>query len=297
MKTLTVLLFLLFPAYGIAQGTSTGEANLKFLFPARILSMGGAPIADPDNSSASFANPACLAAGKSFSVMFSQLQWIQDVQTQLLSTSLPLSLGTAALTISSTSVADIPIREIPGPALGSFSYRSTTFQLGYGFNLMPELSLGSSVKYLYDKMYIDEASGYAIDLGALYRTPLEGLSVACALTNMGQMSAFRSQRTDLPTNIDVGAYYSTSSGDFDLAGALAVGRETSTGPSNELRIGGEATYNKLLSARVGYQTGYDIRGLSAGLGIHYSIVQLDYAYIPFSQGFGDANIITIGINL
>jgi hypothetical protein len=126
---------------------------------------------------------------------------------------------------------------------------------------------------------------------------VEGLSVAAALTNMGRMNAYRTQTTDLPTNVDVGAYYITSSGDFDFAGALALTRETASGGTNELRIGGEATYSKLLSVRLGYQTGYDIRGLSAGLGIHYSIVQLDYAYIPFSDGFGNANILTVGINL
>ncbi len=297
MKSLIIFVCFLLPAYGLAQGTSTGEASLKFLFPARILSMAGAPIADPDNSTASFLNPACLASGKSLEVTFSQLQWIQDVQTQLLSTSLSLPIGTVAFAISSTNVADIPIREIPGPALGSFSSHSTAFQLGYGFNLLPELSMGSTVKYLYDKLYIDDASGYAIDLGALYRSPFEGLSFAVAVTNLGQMNAFRSQKTDLPTKVDLGGYYSVSSGDFDFVSSLAIGRETTTGGTNGFRLGGEATYEKLIAIRIGYQTGLDIRSLSAGIGIHYSIIQLDYAYIPFSQGFGDANIITVGVKL
>jgi hypothetical protein len=297
MKTLSFLLVLALPVLGFAQGTSSGEANLQFLYPARILSLGGAPIADPNDVTASFANPACLASGKSLQVMFSQLQWIQDIQTQLLSTSLPLSVGTAAFAITSTSVGDIPIRDIPGPPLGSFGYHSTSFQLGYGIDLLPELSLGTSVKYLYDKLYVDEASGYAVDVGTLYRTPIEGLSLAGALTNLGQLNAFRTQKTDLPTKLGVGAYYSVTYSDVELGGALAFGHETAAGGMNQIAVGAEATYDKLLSIRVGYQSGYEIRGLSAGIGFHYSVVQVDYAYIPFSQGFGNANILTIGLNL
>jgi hypothetical protein len=295
MKLLTIFAILLLPALGVAQGTSSGEANLKFLFPARILSMAGAPVADPENAMASFINPACLASGNSVQVMFSQLQWIQDIQTQLLSTSLPLTLGTASFALSSTSVANIPIREVPGPELGSFSSHSTVFQVGYALDLLPELSVGTTAKYLYDKLYIDDASGYAFDLGALYRAPLEGLSLGAAITNIGWMNPFRAQKTDLPTKVDLGANYTFSNGDFNFVSAIALGQETATGGTQELRLGGEVSYDKLLSIRVGYQTGYDIRRLSAGLGIHYSIIQFDYAYIPFSEGFGNANILTVGM--
>ena len=295
MKIPIILALLLLPAFGIAQGTSSGGANLKFLFPARTLSMAGAPVGDPENATASFINPACLASGNSLQLMFSQLQWIQDIQTQLLSTSLPLTLGTASLGLSNTSVANIPIRDVPGPELGSFSYHSTVIQVGYALDILPELSVGTTAKYLYDKLYIDDASGYAFDLGALYRAPLEGLSLGVAVTNIGRMNAFRAQRTDLPTKVDLGADYTFSNGDFNFVGAVALGQETMIGGMRELRIGGETTYDKLFSIRAGYQTGYDIRGVSVGLGIHYSIIQLDYAHIPFSEGFGNANILTVGM--
>jgi hypothetical protein len=297
MKSLTILLLLILPGLSLAQGTSAGEASLQFLYPARILSMAGAPIADPNDAATSFANPACLASGKSVEIMFSQLQWVQDIQTQLISTSVPLAIGAAAFAISNTSVGDIPIRDIPGPELGSFSYHSTSFQLGYGLEMFPELSIGATVKYLYDKLYVDEASGYAIDLGTLYRTPIDGLSLAATLNNIGQMNAFRAQKTDLPTQAGLGAYYSVKSEDFEFVSALAVGQETAAGGTNHISVGGEVTYNKLLSVRIGYQSGYDIRGLTAGLGIRYSVIKLDYAYVPFSQGFGNANILTIGLNL
>ena len=295
MKSLIVLSILLIPACGLAQGTSVGEASLKFLFPARVLGLAEATVADTSNVGTSFANPACLAFGNSLEVSFSQMQWIQDIQSQILNSSLPIWGGTAAFTISSTNVADIPVREVPGPPLGSFTAHSTSFQLGYGINVSSVVSVGATAKYLYDKLYTDEASGYGLDLGMIYRVPFKGLSLAAVLTNLGRMSAFRSQSTDLPTKVDVGADYSFSVVGLDFVGALAVGKETMSGGTNQVRIGAEATYDNLLSVRAGYQTGYDVRGLTAGLGIHYSLIQLDYAYIPFSQGFGDASVITIGV--
>ena len=295
MKSFAIFVLLLFPAYGIAQGTSVGEASLKFLFPARTLAMAQATIADTEDATTSFANPACLAFGNSLQLSFSQMQWIQDIQSQILNSSVPLWGGNAALAISSTNVADIPVREVPGPPIGSFTAHSTVFQLGYGLDILTDVSVGVMAKYLYDKLYIDEASGYGVDIGAIYRAPLEGLAFGAAVTNVGRMSAFRSESTDLPTKIDIGADYSVSVGDLDIVGALALGKETMSGGTSQLQVGGEATYGKLLSLRAGYQTGYDVRGLTAGLGISYSMFQVDYAYIPFSQGFGNANIITVGV--
>lgn len=294
MKRTAFLSLFLLPTLLNAQGSSVGEANLKLLFPARTTSMAEAAIADSATMTSYFANPACLASSNSVQVMFSQMQWIQDIQTQQLATSLPTSLGSFVFALSNTSVNDIPIRDTPGPPLGTFDSHSTVFQLGYAFNPAQEYSIGASVKYLYDKLYQDEATGYGLDLGVNYRSPIEGASVALAILNVGKMNAFRSQKTDLPTRVDAGIQYAFSAEDFGFLGGVVLGHETASDGLTNFRVGGEVTYEQLLAVRIGYQTGYDIRGLSAGLGIEYSLVQLDYAYVPFSQGFGNANIITIG---
>jgi hypothetical protein len=53
-------------------------------------------------------------------------------------------------------------------------------------------------------------------------------------------------------------------------------------------------YDHALALRLGYETGYESRGFTAGLGFCYSIVQLDYAYVPFSLGLGEAHIFSMG---
>ncbi len=296
MKSLTVLVLILaLPTLTWAQGSSTAETHLKFLFPARILSMGEASVADPDNATSSFSNPACLVSSKSTEISFSQVQWVQDIQTQLLSTSIPLSVGTASFALTSTNVGDIEVRDIPGPALGTFTAHFTTIQAGYGLPLFQDISIGATAKYLYDKLYVDEASGFGLDFGALYKSPLEGMTLGLSLTNFGKMGRYRAQSPDLPSRANVGADYQVTENDFRFVGDFAVSRETTSG-TTLTHFGAEANYTDLLSVRLGYQTGYDNRGLSAGLGVRYSIATLDYAFVPFSQGFGEAHIITVSIH-
>lgn len=296
MKRYFLMSLLLLPTFVRAQGSTSGDSYLKFLYPARVLSLGTATVADPLNSTSSFLNPASLTASKSLDVMFSQLQWIQDVQTQILNTSFPFVTGTLSVTLSNTGVGNIEVRDVPGPPIGTFDAHFSTIQLGYALPITEGLSVGASGKYLYDKLYTDDASGYGIDLGALYALPVEGMTLGVSVTNLGSVASFRTQKTDLPSQANAGLDYRFTGNDFEFAGDFALSRDIRESLTSA-HFGAEATYNKLLSLRLGYLTGYDIRGFSAGLGVRYSLIHLDYAFVPFSQGFGDAHIITIGISL
>ena len=53
--------------------------------------------------------------------------------------------------------------------------------------------------------------------------------------------------------------------------------------------GAEAVYNKTFALRAGYQTGYEAKGFTAGIGVAWGSLNFDYAYTPFSLGLGNAN--------
>lgn len=296
MRNTKILLLLVLPVVLMAQGKSTGSAFLQTVLPARISAMGDALAADPSFSSSSFSNPASLVWAKTPEVTFSQIQWIQDMQTQILGASVPLPFGTVGLSISSTSVEGIEIRDIPGTAIGTFASRSSVFRLGYAFSLSKDISVGTNLKYLYEKIYIDDASGYALDFGGLYNTPISGLTLGLAITNIGQVSKFRTQSSELPTAAKVGGTYATTVSDFEVVGALTIEHESNSAITR-FHFGSEVSYDHMFSVRLGYQSHYDIRGLTAGLGFRYSIAVVDYAYLPFTQDFGSAHIVTLGIGL
>jgi hypothetical protein len=228
--------------------------------------------------------------------MFSHTEWIQDVHTEFLSTAAPFRYGSLALSIANTSVDGFEVRTIPGPPIGTFNTQSTSFQLTYGIKLTETISLGIAPKYLYEKIFVDEATGWGIDIGTLYTPPVEGLTLGFALTNLGSLSAFRNERTDFPSQLRLGGTYSFSLDVVSFRTAAAFSSELGVSV-NHISIGTEATYNDAVTVRFGYKTGYEYRGFSAGVGLRYSMAMIDYAFLPSSSQMGTAHIISIGFIL
>ncbi|MGB2867171.1 MAG: PorV/PorQ family protein [Bacteroidota bacterium] len=292
----TFLLFIVCSSVALSQGTSSGSSYLKLPIHARAAATGEAFVVDSSVFASVSLNPANAYTDESTEVLFSHSQWIQDVQADAIGVRVPTPYGALGFMILNTGVSGIEIRDVPGPPLGTFSSHSTVFQLLYANTLTQDITVGVNLKYLYEKIFVDEASGFGVDMGASYRTPVEGLSVGASLTNLGSVSAFRTNKNDLPNRIQLGGTYSFGAADLDwkVAGSWMNDLKLS---ESRLLFGGEVSYDRNFSFRLGYQTGYENRGFSTGAGVHYSFVKLDYAYVPFSLGFGNAHVLSIGFEL
>jgi hypothetical protein len=296
MKLKIIFSLFFFPSLLLSQGTSRGDVSLKFPITPFVAATGESFVADPTALQSVLINPANIASSETYGVMFSHTEWIQDIRTECLSIAAPFSFGSLSLSIANTSVDGLELRTIPGPAIGTFNVQSTSFQLTYGVKLTQNIRIGIAPKYLYEKIFVDEATGYGIDAGVIYMQLMDGLNLGCSLTNLGSLAAFRNERTDLPSQIRFGGTYSFNSDKMIFRVATAVSSELGTS-INHCCIGGEATYEHTFTGRFGYQTGIDVRGFSAGIGIHYSFVMIDYAYVPFSLQIGNSHLISIGLVL
>ncbi len=275
-----------------AQGSAIGGAYLKFPLGARVAALGEAVVADPSSLSSGGLNPANFLSNSSGSLLVVHNQWIQEISQQALVASLPLSLGTFAFSATRTGVADIPVRSIPGPAVGSFTSQAATFAASFATAVTNEITIGGTGKYIYEKIFVDEATGYAADLGVLYRTPIDGLTAGASVTNLGSLSPFRSAHVDLPRRFTVGASYRYAAFDLDHIGYASILTDKS-GKGSSLFLGVQSSYEQTFAARVGYQTGIEARGLTLGLGAMYSVGRFDYAFVPFSAGLGSSHIISL----
>ncbi|MBI3585529.1 MAG: PorV/PorQ family protein [Ignavibacteriales bacterium] len=276
-----------------AQGTSSGSSYLKLPMNARSAALSDAMVADPGTFSSSFVNPANLATQGSYELMLSHTQWIQDVQTEFIAARLPFSFGTFGVAIGNNNVKGIELRDIPGPAIGTFSARSAFLQGSFAANVVENLNVGGTVKYLYEKIYVDEATGYGFDIGATYRTPLSGLVAGFAVTNLGSLGQLRNETSQVPSFARLGATYSFTESDFNCSAGATLANDAKQSAAH-VQLGFETIYDKTFAARIGYVTGYETRGLTAGIGVHYSLVKFDYAYVPFSLGLGDAHLFSLG---
>jgi hypothetical protein len=296
MKLKIICSLFFFPSLLLSQGSSRGDVSLKFPTTPFVAATGESFVVDPAGQQSILINPANIASLEASGVLFSHTEWIQDIRTEYLSIATPFSIGTFSLSVANTSVDGIELRTIPGPALGTFNAQSAFFQLTYGLELSRNTRIGIAPKYLYEKIFVDEATGYGIDAGVLYTTQIDGLSLGCSLTNLGSLAAFRNERIDLPAQIRLGGTY-TSSIDKMLF-RVATSFSSELGNSiNHYSMGGEITYDHTFTGRFGYQTGIDARGFSAGMGIRYSIVIIDYAFVPFSLQLGNSHLISIGFIL
>jgi hypothetical protein len=188
-------------------------------------------------------------------------EWIQDTRVEFLGGMTQLGEENAmGAYVVSTSVSDIEVRTQPGDAEGTFTARNLGVGVSLAHRFGQNIRAGITGKYLYEKIFVDEASGFAVDLGVQADTPIEHLKAALTFSNLGGVYIFPESRT-------------------------------------YLNVGTEAVISRLVSVRVGYQFGSESRGLSAGLGLAYGVLALDYAYARLTSDLGNAHTISLAVNL
>ena len=286
-----------------AQPGTSGLAFLKIGVAGRGVSMGGAATGCASGAEATYYNPAGIVSPDSTisptQILFTHKEWIQDTRDEFLSATTSLSARDAlGVSLNTSTISDIEIRTRPGPAEGSFTSRDFALGISYARQLSPDLRIGVTAKYLYEKILVDYAAGFGVDIGAQYVTPIEQLSVGVLIANLGSMSNFRSNSMQLPTMIRLGPAFSipVESARGTVTIALDAARNLPE-RQNTLSIGGEYTFDQVLSARAGYEFGSETRGLGTGLGVHYGMFTLDYAYAPIGQDLGNTHTITIAMTL
>jgi hypothetical protein len=286
-----------------AQPGQSGMAFLKLGVSGRGTAMADAGSALVTGAAATYYNPAGLIPGEATpaasQLMFMHREWIQDTRMEFLGTSIALGDDNAlGASINSTTVSDIEIRTRPGPADGTFTSREFSVGLSFAHRFTPDLRIGVTGKFLYQKIFVDEGSGYAADLGAIWKSPVDSLTIGAALCNLGSMGALRSERTTLPSLLRVGPAYTLSVDQEQIEATFAADFvRIFPEKRNYLNTGAELRFNSLVAARGGYQFGSEGRGLTLGVGISYGVLVLDYAFAKISSDLGDAHTISLALNL
>ncbi len=162
------------------------------------------------------------------------------------------------------------------------------------------LSVGAVGKYMHLTLAQQAtATSFAADAGALWRTPLKGLSVGAAVQNMGPDVTYEKVGDPLPLSERVGAAYHLpwaeySHGMFDFiqsyefAADLVKERDqTSYGA-----LGAEIE-SALLDLRVGYDVDASPQTLSLGFGIKERGFRFDYA-MNLMGDLGEVHHVSVG---
>lgn len=297
MKKVLVLILFVLPFSINAQNDGAGNTGLAFLklgVGAPSISMGDAYSSLTDDATAVIYNPARLLQGASTNVVLMHSSQMLDLNHNFVAGKFKFSekfgMGIGFL---QTSINDIEIRNIPGEPEGTFNAEFLAISLSAAYRLSNDLTVGATGKFLYEKIFVDDASGMAFDLGANYIK--NNISLSAVLTNIGSINGLRRDETKLPTAFRLGGGYYHTSGDIGMRFGLE-GYKVLDGGSFHVNAGAEFGYSGIVFLRTGYQTSYENRGLTAGLGLKYKNFNVDYAYVPYSLDFGNSNTFSVGIS-
>ncbi|MBL1212793.1 MAG: PorV/PorQ family protein [Ignavibacteriae bacterium] len=292
-KALGILLILTSVNFAQSAGKS-GMAFLKNGFGARNIAMGDLGVTSAKDVTALNYNPALLTNYKSAQVSVTHNEWINDVKSEMIGASFKMFNLPFALGLNTTSISDIEIRTKPGEAESTFNAHYFFGSLSTGFHIVDDLSFGVTFKYLYEGLFTDAATGYGFDFGLSYNTAIEGLIFGGTIRNLGSMNELRAEATKLPVDLRFGGEYTFNVEDINSDITVLSGfQKYLETDDTHIHFGAEILYDKLIAVRAGFMTGYESKGLTAGLGVIWDNVNFDYAFTPFDYGLGSTHTISV----
>ena len=277
----------LFLAQPLAAAPGLPVLNLSS--GARSLALAEAVTALSGSEAISY-NPAALQARRGRDLVFTHGEWIQDIRHEYLSLVTSGQNSTWGLAAHLSQSRDLEHRTGPTrDPLGEFGVYEGALNLVYARRFNERLRLGANIKFLRQSIFDEAASGAAIDLGALYQFQPQ-LRLGLALRNLGRMNDLDQRATPLPRAASAGLAW-TGVERLLLGAAVQTVRRSAT----TVRLGGEYALRRTLLLRGGYQNA-DTRTLSLGLGLVGHAWSLDYAFIPFSDGLGQAHRFSVHLH-
>ena len=266
------------PASG--AGATAGLPFLRLSSGARSAAMGEAAVALSDPQ-ALYHNPAALPFGER-SAAFTHTEWIEDIRHEYVTLTRGNGDRAVAVGMQISQATDLEFRTGPTTeSLGDFGVYEGALSLGYGRRWNRGTRIGGAFKLIRQSIYTERASGYAADFGALYDLR-DDVGIGLAVRNLGSMNKLDQTATDLPQAVHAGLTYA---GVPALLLAFEARRVAGT---TTVHAGAEYQVGKRLRLRGGYQNAGS-RDVGIGFGVESGTYRVNYAFVPFAAGLGDAH--------
>lgn len=309
---LSLAVLIAVPALADENNSSAGTSVFNFLkidVGARPIAMGGAFTGVADDETSLYYNPSGLTNLEGRHFIAGYHNNIFDMQSGFLGYVHPVSPDhRVAAQINYLSYGDFIRTDGNGEELGTFGGSDMLFAASYAMRVRQTISLGVTIKYIYEKIDTYSASAIAGDIGAKFilKRDLYDNSVQAAagimIQNLGtQLSTFvdGSEKWDLPLAFRMGISGYPKGLPLLLAGDIIFPTD------NDLyfALGAEFIRLKPLFLRMGwtsyglnYQTDAgakdNLAGFSIGFGVEHKQMHISYTLSPQSD-LGTSHRITI----
>jgi len=315
------------------RGTSAG-AMLEIGVGARAEALGGAFVAVADDPSALYWNPAGITSIPAISLQATKTEWFVDTKFHAVDLVIPIRAVSSALGfhLAMLDYGSNPVRTPFRPEGTGEFYTANDFVAGlyWGMGITDRVSVGLGAKYFKESIWHVEGSAIGVDLSILFETPIKGLKLGGALSNLGpefglsgrdltRIADIDGRKDEYFNNDNIAIQLATEKYPlpllfrFGIAYELLFSEKNSllfagnfNSPSNDVEtvdLGFEAKLLDVAYLRAGYRSlfaDYAADGLTLGAGIRYKI--LGAAVITFDYSWTDWSILsyvnrfTVGIS-
>ncbi len=307
------------PDREITKVATTSAQFLKLGVGARAIGLGGSFVAQANDLSALYWNPAGLARMPSSAVQLAHTEYIADINYNYAAFGTSLgNLGTIAASLIFLDSGDMDVRttEQPDGTGERFSVTDLALQLSFARALTDRFSLGTTFKYIREQVWHSTASAMAFDIGLLFTTPFESLRLGASMSNFGPKmqitgrdilfstdpglneegnveivnSEFLTDKHPLPLLFSIGlAWDAYKSGNHSVIFLTDASHPNDN--TQYVNVGGEYSFRDLIALRAGYRNLFEEdgeQGLTLGAGLNLRIdralqIGIDYAYADFGR--------------
>jgi hypothetical protein len=221
-------------------------------------------------------------------------------------------IGTLGANITFLSYGSIQRTDESGREEGTFNPYDLSLAVSYGTSIGHGLKWGLTGKLIISKLSEQgagqevgegSATGFAIDTGILWRLSRR-LQFGAMASNLGPDISYidAAQSDPLPRNLAVGFAYKLIDTDFNsVLVQAAVDKPLTNSNFDDIiqHVGAEYWYAQFIALRAGYKNDNagNLKHLTFGAGLRYSLLQFDFAYIPSSEDSPLANTLRISLSL
>ncbi len=305
----------LFPVLGGQRAGISTAQFLKIGVGGRAAALGESFIAIADDASALYWNPAGLAQFTKNQVIFSHNIWVVDINHDFIGAVYHLdSDNTFGASLTAVTMEDMPVTNEFAPfGTGEyFGFSDIAISISYARKMTSQFSFGGTVKYIEETLDKLKMRGVMIDLGTYYRTGLGSTRFAVTVSNfgselspdgevilIGDRNKSDWQSFAPPTIFRIGfAFEPFENEEHRVTTSIQLNHPNDN--SENIVLGAEYVWQKLLFVRGGYKFNVDEQNYSFGMGLHVPIsiaeFTLDYAYANF-QKLGSSHRFSIILGL